>query len=67
MAFWVNYIIRTALILEVSGLLATPAGLPSITPESPVKAATNSVYCAGLHRRAGMNETNNATSRSQTD
>lgn len=32
MAFWVNYIIRTALILEVSGFLATSAGLPSFTP-----------------------------------
>lgn len=32
MAFWVNYIIRTALVLEVSGLLATRAGLPPFMP-----------------------------------
>lgn len=32
MAFWVNYIIRTALILEVSGFLSTSAGLPPLTP-----------------------------------
>lgn len=42
MAFWVNYIIRTALILEVSGFLATSADSRPLRLEAPMETAANS-------------------------